>query len=156
MAAQQCIPLSKKQVVVIPTTSVPEGVSTIMAMNPSLDVDECFSALQDASSRVHTALITYAARDSSFDGHDIKAGEYLGLYDGALLGGFPELSPLLDELNLKINALEPEFISIYYGEDVTGETAAETAETIAALFPRAEISVINGGQPVYSYMISAE
>ena len=156
MAAQQCVPLSEKQVVVIPTASVPEGVSAMLALDPSMDVSECANALSEAARRVHTALITYAARDSLFDGHDIKAGEYLGLYDGALLGSFTDLPTLLDDLHLIMAELNPDFISVYYGEDVSEEAATATSDAILAFFPNAEISLINGGQPVYSYMISAE
>ena len=156
MAAQQCVPLSEKQVIVIPTASVPEGVSAMLALDPSMDAAECADALNEAARRVHTALITYAARDSLFDGHDIKAGEYLGLCDGALLGSFTELPALLDKLHTIMAELNPDFISVYYGEDVSDDVAAETLDAISAFFPNAEISLINGGQPVYSYMISAE
>ena len=105
---------------------------------------------------VHTAQVTYAARDSEFDGYHILAGQYLGLLDGALVGSFDSLPHLLDALNDKIEALDPSLISVYYGEDIQASDAQTTSGIIEARFPDAEVMTINGGQPVYYYMISIE
>ena len=156
MAAEQCIPLSKKKVIVIPTRTVPQGVAAMLAMDACADEEECVSCLTEATERVHTALITYAARDSEFDGYSIKSGEYLGLLDGKLIGSSVNLSDLLSSLSESFKEYEPEFISVYYGEDVDESGAGETAEKISSSFPEAEVSLIYGGQPVYYYMISAE
>ena len=86
MAAQQCIPLSDKKVIVIPTKTVPQGITAMLSFDPASAEDVIEAELSAAIESVHTAQITYAARDSDFDGHDIHKGEYLALMDGALLG----------------------------------------------------------------------
>ena len=92
-----------------------------------------------AISGVHTALVTYAARDSDFDGHKIHAGEYLALLDGALVGSYTNIETLLDELSWSIDELSPAVISVYYGEDVSAEDAEAVAAKLGACFPDAEI-----------------
>ena len=156
MAAEQCIPLSDKKVIVIPTKTVPQGVAAMLAMDTCAGEEECVSCLTEATERVHTALITYAARDSEFDGYSIKSGEFLGLLDGKLIGSSADLSALLNSLSESFKEFDPEFISIYYGEDVDKSGADETVQKISAAFPDAEVSLVYGGQPVYYYMISAE
>ena len=101
-------------------------------------------------------MITYAARDSDFDGHDIHAGEYLALLDGALLGSYADEKTLIDELGGAFGKYAPELITVYYGEGVKADAAEATAAALTDLFPDAELSVVDGGQPVYYYMISVE
>ena len=101
-------------------------------------------------------LVTYAARDSDFDGHDIHAGEYLALLDGALIGSFSDFAELLQTVSDTVEDLEPEIISVYYGEDVRETDAEEVGVALENAFPDADVSVVNGGQPVYYYMISIE
>ncbi|MEG2072329.1 MAG: DAK2 domain-containing protein [Oscillospiraceae bacterium] len=157
MAAEQCIPLSNKKVVVVPTKTIPQGVSSMLNMDTySQTEDELLEIAAEAISSVHTALVTYAARDSDFDGYEIKAGEYLGLLDGALLGSSPEISDLITKLSEALDTLNPEFITIYYGEDVEAEAAGSVRDLLSDRRPDAELSVIAGGQPVYYYIISAE
>ena len=105
---------------------------------------------------MHTALITYAARDSEFDGQTIHAGEHLALLDGKLLGSYPDVDAVFADLNKTLAELEPEFLTVYYGADVTAEDAEDARACLAKAFPAADISVVNGGQPVYYYMIAAE
>lgn len=109
-----------------------------------------------AIGNVHTAMVTYAARDSDFDGHSIHAGEYLALLDGALLGSYTNIKTLFKELSWAFDEFAPEFITVYYGQDVRKEDAEDAAGTITGCFPEAEVSVVDGGQPVYYYMISVE
>jgi len=156
MAAEQCIPLTEKKVIVIPTKSVPQGVSALLCLEQELSEQELIDAMSESIARVHTAQITYAARDSAFDGHDIKAGEYLGLLDGALLGSATDLNELLKVLSEKVMAFDHEMITLYYGQDVDEENATKTSEVLTSYFPESEISVVCGGQPVYYYMISVE
>ena len=157
MAAEQCIPLTEKRVVIIPTTTIPQGVSAMLSMDAySQTEEEIIESANDAIKNVHTALITYAARDSDFDGYEIKAGEYLGLMDGALLGSNSDIDTLLHTLAEKLEALSPEFLTVYYGEDVKAEDAQNVGAILSEKHPSAEMSIINGGQPVYYYMISAE
>ena len=156
MAAEQCVPLSEKKVIVIPTRTVPQGVSAMLALDTYAEESECVETLTQAAARVHTVLVTYAARDSEFDGHSIKAGEYLALLDGALLGSYSQMPELEAAICGGIEAFDPEFISLYYGENVDDAAAEAVGESLQSRFGEAEISVVNGGQPVYYYMISAE
>ena len=157
MAAEQCIPLTKKRVVVIRTATIPQGVSAMLSMDTySQSEEEILVGADEAIRNVHTALITYAARDSDFDGYEIKSGEYLGLLDGALLGSNSDIEVLVKDLSEKLKALNPEFLTVYYGEDVNADNAQSVGSILSEKHPSAEMSIINGGQPVYYYMISAE
>ena len=156
MAAEQCIPLTEKKVVVIPSKTVPQGITAMLNMNGDASEDELVESMTAAMENVHTAMVTYAARDSEFDGHEIHSGEYLALLDGKLVGNYANTTQLFKELTWEFNELSPEFITIYYGSDVTEEDANAVCETIFGVFPDAEVSVIMGGQPVYYYMISVE
>ena len=124
-----------------------EGPETAQPLRP---------LFREAASRVHTALVTYAARDSDFDGHSIRAGEYLALLDGALLGSYTNLATLIKELSWAFEELSPEFITVYYGQNVAASDAEGVSATLTDCFPDAEVTLVNGGQPVYYYMISAE
>ncbi|HIR86275.1 MAG TPA: DAK2 domain-containing protein [Candidatus Limivicinus faecipullorum] len=156
MAAEQCIPLSEKKVVVMPTKTVPQGISALLNFNPDESQEALVEVMSEAARNVHTAMVTYAARDSDFDGHAIKAGEHLALLDGALLGSYPDVDSLMADMVESFDKLEPEFITVYYGADVVEEDANRAAEVISARFPDTDISIVNGGQPVYYYMISVE
>ena len=156
MAAEQCIPLSDKKVVVMPTKTVPQGISALLNFNPDESQEALVEVMSEAAKNVHTAMVTYAARDSDFDGHAIKAGEHLALLDGALLGSYPDVDSLMADMVESFDKLEPEFITVYYGADVVEEDANRAAEVISARFPDTDISIVNGGQPVYYYMISVE
>ena len=156
MAAEQCVPLSKKTVRVVPTKTVPQGVTALAYMDPDQDPDALDASFRECADRVHTALVTYAARDSDFDGTAIHAGEFLALLDGKLLGSYTNLATLMKELNWAFEELGPEFLTVFYGQDVTAEDAQDVADKLSATFPDADVSLINGGQPVYYYMISAE
>ena len=156
MAAEQCIPLTSKHVIVMPTKTVPQGISAMLNFNPDEPEESLVGAMGEAVGKVHTAMITYAARDSDFGGHIIHAGEYLALLDGALIGSYTNIKTLFKELSWAFDDYHPEFITVYYGEDVTEAEANAAAETITGNFPDTEVSVVAGGQPVYYYMISVE
>ena len=157
MAAQQCIGLTKKTVVVIPTASIPQGVSAMMAVDPDMsDADAIAKAMTDAAQCVSTAQITYAARNSDFDGFDIHEGDYLALLDGKLLGTDRDVSALLDGLSDEAASREAEFITVFYGEDVNEEDAHKACDAFTRKCPDAEVNLICGGQPVYYYIISIE
>ena len=157
MAAQQCIGLTEKTVVVIPTASIPQGVSAMMAVDPDMsDADAIAKAMTDAAQRVATAQITYAARNSDFDGFDIHEGDYLALLDGKLLGTDRDVANLLEALSDEAASREAEFVTVFYGEDVSEEDAQKASAIFTRRCPDAEISLIRGGQPVYYYIISIE
>ncbi|HIT31460.1 MAG TPA: DAK2 domain-containing protein [Candidatus Enterenecus stercoripullorum] len=157
MAAEQCVGLVEgKQVVVIPTRTVPQGVSAMLVMDPDADVDTNADAMKSAMGNVRTSEVTYAARDSDFDGFAIKEGDYMALADGQLFGTAHALTDLLEKLALADSQQQADFINIFYGEDVSEEDANQALALFQRLCPNAEITLLCGGQPVYYYMISAE
>ena len=156
MAAEQCIPLTEKKVIVVPSKTVPQGITALLSFDPSCEADVLAEMMSESMQSVHTAQVTYAARDSDFDGHCIKAGEYLSLLDGKLVGSFKDMDKMLDKMCASFESYDPELITVYYGEDVTEDEANSAAAVIEEAFPDAEVTVVSGGQPVYYYMISIE
>ena len=157
MAAQQCDALTEKNVIVIPTKTVPQGITAMMNVDfEAAEAEDITNAMAESLSTVTTAQITYAARNSDFDGFDIKEGDYLALEEGKLFGTDNQLNVLLEKLAEDAKAREASFISLYYGEDVQEEDAQKAAEVFQSVCPDAEIMVLSGGQPVYYYIISME
>ena len=154
MAAQQCVGLASREVVVVPTETIPQGVTAMMSVDPGLEPDALLETMSGAIQNVSTALITYAARNSDFDGFEISEGDYLALLDGKLFGTDRDITVLLEKLAEK--AAEAEFVTLFCGEDVTEEQAQAAQELFAGHCPDAELSVLPGGQPVYYYIISIE
>ena len=157
MAAQQCAALTEKNVVVIPSKTVPQGITAMMNVDFEAESAEVITvAMTESLSTVTTAQITYAARNSDFDGFDIHEGDYLALQEGKLFGTDTALEVLLEKLAQDAAEKEAGFISIYFGSDVTEEEAQKASEIFAGICPDAEIAVLSGGQPVYYYIISLE
>ena len=156
MAAEQTIPLTEKKVIVIPSKTVPQGITALLSFDPEGEEEELTAAMTEALGNVDTMQITYAARNSDFDGHDIHEGDYLALAGSSLFGTDQDLSALLTALAQKVAQDGREFITIYYGEDTSEEQAAMAQEIFAECCPEADINLIRGGQPVYYFMISAE
>ena len=156
MAAQAAAELASREVVVIPTKTVPQGISAMLAFDASMDPEENEAAMTDCLSGVMTMQITYAARDSDFDGFDIHAGDYLGLCDGALAGTTREITTLLASLADKAAEAGKEFINIFYGADIQEPDAEAALELFRQHAPDAEVNLVSGGQPIYYYLISAE
>ncbi len=156
MAAQQCADLTDCKTVVIGTKTVPQGISAMLAYDENMDEEEITAAMNETIANVRTAQITYAARNSDFDGHDIAAGEYLCLLESALISNSRDLDTVIESLIEALKSSEPTLITVYYGADVTEDEANALADKLSAAFPDGETAVINGGQPVYYYLISAE
>ena len=157
MAAQQCVGLSEKEVVVVPTATVPQGISAMMNVDPEEpDAQVILQAMTDAAANVTTAQITYAARNSDFDGFAINEGDYLALCDGKLMGTDRNLDVLLERLARMASDKGAEFITIYAGEGVSDEDAARAAALFETVCPQAEVSTLPGGQPVYYYIVAIE
>ncbi|MDD3346616.1 DAK2 domain-containing protein [Oscillibacter sp.] len=157
MAAQQCGALTEKNVVVIPTKSVPQGITAMMNVDfEAPDAQSITDAMQESLSAVTTAQITYAARNSDFDGFDIKEGDYLALEEGKLFGTDSSLDTLLQKLAANAVERSASFISLYFGEDVSEEDAQKAAKIFEDSCPDAEVAILSGGQPVYYYIISME
>ena len=156
MAAQAAAELASREVVVIPTKTVPQGISAMLAFDAAMEPSENEAAMTGCLSGVMTMQITYAARDSDFDGFDIHAGDYLGLCDGALAGTTREITTLLASLADKAAEAGKEFINIFYGADIQESDAEAALELFRQHAPDAEVNLVSGGQPIYYYLISAE
>ena len=157
MAAQQCVDLVEdKKVIVLPAKTVPQGISAMIAVNPDGDEAENTAAMEEAVSLVTTMEVTYAARDSEFDGQAIHAGDYLLLVDNQLFGTEKDLHTALDKLAQASKERAGEFISIFYGEGVDPDQAEQALALFQTACPDAEITMLEGGQPVYHYLISVE
>lgn len=157
MAAQQCAALTEKHVVVIPTKTVPQGITAMMNVDfEAPDAQAITDAMTESLSTVTTAQITYAARNSDFDGFEIREGDYLALEEGKLFGTDSSLDTLLHKLAERAVEKDASFISLYFGEDVTEEDAQKAGALFEAACPNAEVAVLSGGQPVYYYIISME
>ena len=156
MAAQQVDALTPKKVIVIPSKTVPQGITAMLSFNPDGTAEENEAALTEALAAVDTMQITYAARNSDFDGYDIHEGDYLALYGSALFGTSRDIKVLLRSLAEKVRDTGKEYITIYYGADVKERHAQKAADIFAEICPDADVNLINGGQPVYYYLISAE
>ena len=156
MAAEQVEALTPKKVVVIPSKTVPQGVTAMLNFNPEGSIEENVEAMTESLATVDTMQITYAARNSDFDGYDIHEGDYLALYGSQLFGTSQDIKVLLKSLAQKVRDDGKEYITIYYGADVKEKHAQKTADLFAEICPDADVNLLNGGQPVYYYMISAE
>ena len=156
MAAEQVNELTPKNVIVIPSKTVPQGITAMLSFNPEAGIEENTEALTEALSTVDTMQITYAARNSDFDGYDIHEGDYLALYGSALFGTSQDIRVLLKSLAEKVRDDEKEYITIYYGADVKERHAQRAADIFAEICPNADVNLLRGGQPVYYYLISAE
>ena len=156
MAAEQVDALTPKKVIVIPSKTVPQGVTAMLSFNPDGTEEENVEALTEALATVDTMQITYAARNSDFDGYDIHEGDYLALFGSQLFGTSQDIRVLLRSLAEKVRDDGKEYITIYYGADVKEKHAQKAADIFADICPDADVNLIRGGQPVYYYMISAE
>ena len=156
MAAQAAQELATREVVVVPTKTVPQGITAMLSFDETQSASENAELMTESLAGVTTMQITYAARNSDFEGRDIHEGEYLALYNGALLGNSPDLDALLSAMAEKTAEEGKEFINIFYGADTTPEQASHAAELFTKALPNAEVNVLSGGQPIYYYLISAE
>lgn len=156
LSANQVKELSDKNIIVIPTKTIPQGINAMLAFDLDLAPSENEEAMKGATESVVTMQITYAARNSDFDGMDIKEGDYLGLCQGKLLANDTNIDNLFSRFAKEIEANGKEVVCIYYGCDVTEEEAERKQEYLQSLLPNAQVDLIQGGQPVYHYIISAE
>jgi hypothetical protein len=156
MAAEQCIPLSEKEVIVLPSRSVPQGMSAMLVFDPALDAEQNREGMLAAMSGVMSGAVTYAARDSEYDGQKIREGDHMALLNEKLLFTHNDANTVHARLADEMVKSPPSFITIFYGEDVSADGAKEMEEHFRSRCGSAEVSSAYGGQPVYSYIISAE
>ena len=157
MAAEQTIPLSEtKQVIVVPTKNIPQGISAMLVFDADAETEDNVEAMTEAIGAVRAGQITYAARNSDFDGRRIKEGEYLALCEGKLAANSRKCNDAVKKLAKEMVSDDSAFATIIYGEGVDEEEAAKVEEIFRKENKNLEITVINGGQPVYYYIISVE
>ena len=157
MAAEQAEPLTKKRLIVLPTVSIPQGITAMLSFDPDASDDDNRDAMMEAASSVHTGQMTYAARDSSYDDRRIREGDYLSLVDGKLVDTDRKENDAYRHLARHMGKLKNiSYVNVFYGEGVTEEQAEQMKALLEKEFKNAEVNVVNGGQPIYYYMISAE
>ena len=156
MAGEQAAALSEKQVIVLPSKTVPQGISALLAFDPERDPDVNREEMTQALGSVQTGQITYAARDSSFDGRDIREGDFMAMLEGRLLCSSRRFEDVMHKLARSMCSRKSEFITIFSGEGSTPEQAEQVRAVFEKEAKNAELNLIEGGQPVYSYIISVE
>ena len=156
MAAEQVDALTPKHVVVIPSKTVPQGVTAMLNFNPDGEETENVEAMTESLATVDTMQITYAARNSDFDGYDIQEGDYLAMVGSSLFGNSKDIYVLIRALAEKVREEGKSHITLYYGQDIKEKQAQKAMQIFADLCPDADVNLLPGGQPVYYYLISAE
>ena len=156
LSAEQAKGLTTKNLIVIPTRSIPEGISASLAFNPDATVDENTENLTSAFTNVKSASVTYAVRATHVDGFDLSVGEIIGLDEKAILAKGNLVNPTTEDLIAKMIDDSVINVTLYYGEDVKQEEAEALRDTLSQKYPNCEITIIDGGQPVYYYIISME
>ena len=157
MAAQQAAEIADRNVIVIPSRTVPQGISAMLAYDPDSDVESNTEAMNDALSSVATGQVTFAARDSDFDGHRIKEGELLAMKEGKMIYTGKDMDVICGRLAKALATKDTSMVTVYYGEDISEAQAEEIRKVIESkLPPTIEVATVYGGQPVYYFIISAE
>ncbi len=156
MAAQQAVSLSDREIIVIETKTIPQGITALLNFDESMSTEEIASAMRDSITTVRTSQVTYAARDSEFDGKEIKEGQLLGLVEGKVTYVEDTMESVVSQMFDQMLADGGEFINVYYGEGVTEQDAEKISQLISSKAPEAEVITLPGGQPVYHYIFSIE
>lgn len=156
MAAEQAVKLADRRVCVLQTRTIPQGISAMLAFDPEADFNTNRMEMTNALERVSTGQITFAARDSDFEGHSIKQGEILALDNGKLSFVDKDLAKAAYKLTKRLIKGDSSFVTILYGADVTDEAAEALQKQVSSKFSNVDVNLINGGQPVYYYIISVE
>ena len=156
LAAEQAGDLTNKNLIVIPTRSIPEGISAAIAFNPDGGVTENAEAMKDAIKGVKSGSVTYAVRDTHVDGFDLHVGDIIGLDDKAILAKGKLVGETTEALIAKMITDETMTVTLFYGEDIREDEAMALAEKLTEKYPNCEVTAIPGGQPVYYYLVSVE
>ena len=157
LAANQAQSLVEdKTVVVVPTKTVPQGITAVINFIPDLSPDENLSTMMEEMSKVKTGQVTYAVRDTVIDDKQIRENDYMGIGDKGIISVHADMMTATKEMIAGMVDEDTELVTIYYGQDVTEEEAAMVEEYVRSTFPGCDVDLQNGGQPIYYYMISAE
>ena len=157
LAAQQAASLAEdKQIIVVPTKTIPQGITAMINFIPEQSAQENLDSMEEAIGQIKTGQVTYAVRDTVIEGKEITEGDYMGIGDSAILSVGSDLKQVLKDLLAQLVDEESSFISVYYGEDVTREDAEEFGSYIQEKYPECEMDITFGGQPIYYYVLSVE
>ncbi len=156
LAAQAARDLSTKNVAVVPTRTIPQGISAILSVNRLAVLEDAVEVMQVASEQVASGEIAVATRVADLDGVKVQEGEIIGVVDGRLCVAGTDLDEVLGKLLEEMNASNHELISVYYGQDVSEQEASDMASRIEAIYPDLEVELLDGGQPIYQYILGAE
>lgn len=157
LAAEQAKYLVEdKEVLVVPTKTVPQGITAVINFMEEKTVEENLETMMEEIKRVKTGQVTYAVRETSIDGHDIKQGDIMGIGDSSILSVGQDLMATTKDMITKLVDENSELVSIYYGEEANDEQAEEIATFVEETYPELEIEVQMGGQPIYYFLISVE
>ena len=157
MAAEQAQKIADRKVVVLPTRTIPQGITAMLSFDPDADANANSIAMMEAAGRVSTGLVTFAARNSDFDGHKIKKGDIMAMENGKIVNIGTDIAKMTYRLARSMVKKDTSFITLISGCDVSEEEAQRTCELVQAkVGDSVEVTLINGGQPVYYYLISAE
>ena len=156
MAAQQAAELAEKEVYVIPTKNVAMGIAAAVAFQPDLSGEENAARMEEASQHVKTGTVTYAVRDSEYNGVHIKEGDIIGLHNGAIEYSGSSVHDVVMEMMKAVVTEDDELITVYFGQETTEADAQQITEEIAEAYPDCDVECHMGGQPLYYYLISVE
>lgn len=156
MASEQAASVVDEEVVIIRTKTVPQGIASILAFNPSADMKENEKKMNEAITSVKSGQVTYAVRDTSIDGVEIAKGDFMGISEGKIITSKTDKQEVTKELLEKMMDEDSEIVTIIYGEDSSEDEAQELADFIEEKFPDAEAEIHNGKQPIYSFILSVE
>ena len=161
LAANQAAIMSEdnadgKKIVVVPSKTVPQGITAIINYVPETPVDDVVAAMTDSLTTVNTGEVTYAVRDTKIDDVEIKQGDYMGIGDAGILAVGGEIADVTFDMLDKMMSEERELISIYYGSDVDEKEADALRNRVSEKFPQCDVELQFGGQPIYYYIVSAE
>ena len=157
LAAEQAASLTEdKQIVVVPSKTVPQGITALINFMPDKSVEENTKRMTDEMQNVKTGQVTYAVRDTSMDGKDIKAGDYMGIGDKTILSVGGDIADVTYELLESLMDEDSELVSLYYGQETSEEDANALADRVMEAYPDVDVEVHPGGQPIYYYVLSVE
>lgn len=156
LSAKQAAELSDKPIHVIPTKSIPQGLAALIAYNPELPIDENNNLMLKAIEQVKTGQVTYAVRDSNFDNQQIQEGDFMGLSNGTIMAVGKDIETVTQDLLKHMVDEDDEIITLLYGKDATEETTNQILAFLEDTYPDIEVELLDGGQPLYYYIISVE
>ena len=156
LSARQVPGLCQKEIYVVPSDTMPQGIAALIRFNFAADFETNCQAMTEAATSIHTAEITTAVRSVQIGGVRVREGDYIGLVDGNLTIAGPDMQRVIRETLRHMDIQNFEIVTLYYGEGVNAQEAEETARRIKQLYSKLEIEVVDGGQPHYAYILSAE